>query len=573
MHERITIILLGVATFALLACGGGQPTPSEEPSAAKGPSPTPKVSIPAPSPPPTLSPPDIPVPAPTPTASTGNTVPPQIPFPTLGPVSAPTMSGTLPTTLDELEDSSLLRIHERSIYDAIEALPWVADGVANRFEWLAADSLIGLGLEVPTMAEALLEVPWLSGEITEDEGLAIDSLLQLAFALTSSDLNDSIGRILSMSWFADGISETESFALYALPDIANDSGQAVREMLNRDWFADGISEVESLAIEELAIIAYEGGPSSTIATMPFMDSVGSPDLHALMSLSTIAYEDPEAFQELLSHPSVQDGIAQGEVASVALLHDVYIENPGLVETLLNPDNLLVEERDIALPLRGDVRLTIIRLGGGPPRTMDILESAVRFSEEFMDVRLPTDYVLVLVANAVVDDADGHNTGLNIIVLPDFDVDDDSDEAWATAPLLVHEVAHYYWGNSDEEWIDEGVSEVMSFAYDETTIGYEWQLPDVADVYPCSVPDLTALRKHPGEPPIDCIYGLGAGLFLDLYRTMGDADFRRGFKALYTLAEDNFDVYEMTGLNRAHVRQAFDFHPRARDEIIPKWYGD
>ena len=71
--------------------------------------------------------------------------------------------------------------------------------------------------------------------------------------------------------------------------------------------------------------------------MPFMDSVGSPDLHALMSLSTIAYEDPEAFQELLSHPSVQDGIAQGEVASVALLHDVYIENPGLVETLLNPD--------------------------------------------------------------------------------------------------------------------------------------------------------------------------------------------------------------------------------------------
>ena len=219
-----------------------------------------------------------------------------------------------------------------------------------------------------------------------------------------------------------------------------------------------------------------------------------------------------------------------------------------------------------------MRLAIVRTPDGAARSMDLLESAVRFSESYLGEPFPTNFVLLLFAETVMPGADALNAGINMTVHPDFDIDDGSEDALDAPFLLAHEVAHYYWGGSGEAWIDEGAADVMSYAYDESTTGHEWYVSDIATIYPCSIPDLSALALMPGDPPRDFIYGLGAGLFLELYRTLGAEDFRKGFRALYLLSQ-NDPGENGPGTRRIHVRKAFEFHPADRDEVIPRWYGD
>lgn len=433
--------------------------------------------------------------------------------------------------------------------------------------------LIDLALKAPLAAESLMEMRWMTDELDESEGAAVSALGYLVWHRVAFDTKSPIERILSLPWFSDGISEDEAWALYSLPDLANESPRMVRDLVSRHWFSDGISEDESFAIESLGAISYETDAASMFITMPFLDSIEPPDSHALLSLSLLSEETPEVFDDIVSHPTVADGITDAEATVVALLHDVQFTKPELVDTLLDPSGVLVEERDIELPLAGGVRLAIVRTQGGASRSIDLLESAVRFSERHMDEPFPTTFALLLFADAVLPDAVGHNAGINMVVHPDFDVDDGSDEALYAPSLLAHEVAHYYWNGFGKEWIYEGAAELMALVYDEATAGYEWYVSDLPDIYPCAISDLTALERHPGELPIDCVYGLGGGLFLDLYRTLGDEDFRKGFRALYLMSQQQDVDFGGPRAQRAHVRQAFQFHPVARDEIIPKWYGE
>ena len=234
----------------------------------------------------------------------------------------------------------------------------------------------------------------------------------------------------------------------------------------------------------------------------------------------------------------------------------------------------IEERSIDLPLAGGVQLAIVRTQPGAHRSMEVLEDVVRFAESYMSEPFPTNLVLLLFADAVMDDAAGHNVGINMTVHPDFDRNDGSEDALYAPVVLAHEVAHYYWGiSASEPWIDEGAAEVMAYEYDEVATGYHWEVPDIANAYPCPVAHLSDLKRLlEYERPGDCVYGLGAGLFLDLLRSLGAEDFKKGFRDLYRLRQNDPGAVEY-GIRRIDVRKAFEFHPEARDVVIPKWYGD
>ena len=267
-----------------------------------------------------------------------------------------------------------------------------------------------------------------------------------------------------------------------------------------------------------------------------------------------------------------DGITDQETTALALLHDVQETNPDLVDTLLDPSNIEVERRTVRLPLAGDVETVIVRLQPGAPGSMDLLEDAVRFAEDYMGDPFPTNFVLLLYADAVMSDFDGHNTGINMTVHSDFDSDDDSDEAYYAPFLLVHEVAHYYWNNSSQTWLDEGTAEVMSIIYEKTTTGREaW---GAANTFPCPyAADLTGVERMRDAQEEECAYSLGTRFFLDLYRTLGDEEFRRGFRELYHLGRDILDPEDPEARRIDHVRAAFDFSEVAREEIIPRWYWE
>ena len=240
-----------------------------------------------------------------------------------------------------------------------------------------------------------------------------------------------------------------------------------------------------------------------------------------------------------------------------LLHDVQETNPDLVDTLLDPSNVQVERRTVGLPLAGDVELVIVRLQPGTPRSMDLLEDAVRFAEDYMGEPLPTNFVLLFYADAVMSDFAGHNTGFNMTIHPDFDSDNGSDEAYSAPFLLVHEVAHYYWNSSSQTWLDEGTAEVMSIIYEEATTGQEsW---GAADTFPCPyAADLTGVERMKDIEAEDCAYSLGTRFFLDLYRTLGEEQFRRGFRELYLMSRDVFDPEDPEARSIDHVKEAFDF---------------
>ena len=161
----------------------------------------------------------------------------------------------------------------------------------------------------------------------------------------------------------------------------------------------------------------------------------------------------------------------------------------------------------------------------------------------------------------------------------FDVE--NGFGWEYTPFVIaHEVAHYYWGGDNRDWIDEGAAEILGsiseFARDETPI-------DVTN-NPCAaaqtIGELEAMDPDAlGTRGFNCNYSLGEQIFLDLYNSLGEETFRRGFRTLYlkSLAEDYSDDCEGTDLGICHLVAAFkadvtEAQAAMVDEIVARWYG-
>ena len=402
--------------------------------------------------------------------------------------------------------------------------------------------------------------------------------------------------LMQVSWVGDGVTDAEAIAIDRLRWTARYNSQLADGMLQKSWVQDAINIDEANVLRNLYWIMRL--PDSEIArqqlseaeadilrpqlsaavvrilAMPFLDQVASTDAAAVRSLDRYSGLSNRDFLGIMSHPRLSDGITDEEAKIVLLLGATYqFGAPGLVETLLDPTQINVEERSIRLPHSGNVDLAIIRTAPGPARTMNLLEHSVRVVEEFMETPFPTNHVAVLVEDAVV--GGGTNYGTHIAILPEDDVDDDSREALSLPSLMTHEISHYYW-TGNEEWIDEGAANSMEFTVEKANAGR----PVVADSYPCPYfSSLDELVKadilHPGRggtfDEFRCNYSLGERIFLDMYRSLGDAAFRRGFSYLYRSSQVLDENLWPTELNVSHFREAFLPVAPAASTIVARWY--
>ena len=105
-------------------------------------------------------------------------------------------------------------------------------------------------------------------------------------------------------------------------------------------------------------------------------------------------------------------------------------------------------------------------------------------------------------------------------------------------------------------------------------------PVIADSLPCAYfSSLGELVKadilHPGEggtfDEFLCNYSLGERIFLDLYRNLGDVDFRQGFSRLYQNSQVLDEYLWPTELNINHVREAFLSIESSSATVINRWY--
>ena len=305
-------------------------------------------------------------------------------------------AATEPQDFGTLEYAQYLEENKPQAAAALKALPWVADGV-DRDERLAAEALIASGRLYPDVLADLLQRSWVRDGITVDESAAIYWFRWMG------RYNAAVGEgTRQQPWVDDGITWDEARAteyLYRtgryIPDLAED-------MLQKSWVQDGITADEVAVLRYLYRMArsaedearQQAGSEIAIRLlgMPFLDTVESADAAAVRSLESLERKGGDAFLEIMSHPTLSDGVTDEETRIVGLLGATHEKRPESVAVLLEGTDVHIEERVVELPRSGEVLLAIIRLRNQRTSSMDFLEHGVRTIEEFMGTPLPTKYI-------------------------------------------------------------------------------------------------------------------------------------------------------------------------------------
>ena len=369
--------------------------------------------------------------------------------------------------------------------------------------------------------------------------------------------------------------------IFAIPAVllfaAAVFGESGTEVTSKAWYQDGIAEDEAEVAELLRSLDFMSGSRSELLAMPFLETVEEADVLALQSLHRLALlnwttlADPSEFEEFMLHPAIADGITDEEAIFVTVASDAYEVNPGLIDTLLDPAEVMSERRTIELAMAGEVELVIMRVHPGSARSMDLLEESVRFTESYMGEPFPVNVVLLLYADAVKPGAVGHNSGTDMVVYPDFDIDD------GLGFIVSHEVAHFYWRGSSYLWLDEGAADFLSVAYAEHSMGFDMtdiSSADFMDEYDCADgTTLKSIEELPGPQAEDCAYALGLLFFLDLHQALGAEDFQQGFRELYLAGEGVWDSESWQARNMGDIRDSFESSTAGTDTIISDWWND
>ena len=463
-----------------------------------------------------------------------------------------------------------------SILDTLVEMSWVADGF-NETELEAVSKIWSLTDDDESVALAILAKPWIADGFDGVETEILEDIRRIADNDQSAAL-----KILDLP-FLDALDSGDSNSVETLVSLAADGEGNNLELFEaftaKSWVPDGLNDAELGVVRDIRWIAdNEQSAALRILDMPFLDVVQTSDRYAVAALNRIARHSREHSLRLMQHPLIHDGISDRTAKIIPILpHFVNKDEPDwdLVDTLLEPNNDLLEERTITLPLAGEVDLAIIRTTPGSPRNMGYLEHAVRVNEEFTGVPFPTDYVAVLFADVPGTGGGGGHYGSHIVGGPLHDNGGDEYVTTYSHGLLAHETAHYYW-RYGKIWINEGAASFMTEIAQIARIGRPWRDHFVLCSHVDTIAELDAWSPSYGEIGSACHNALGERLFMDLYRELGDSEFRKGFRNLYLLTQIQGDECEGTNLTVCHLRVAYihDADEEAAaiaERIIARWY--
>ena len=408
-----------------------------------------------------------------------------------------------------------------------------------------------------------------SGEISvPTENVVIESI-QIQEAEPAIISGRAVPRVSAPKVGAENTSLTSITDLQNAKWLQRYHPETAERVAQLPWVRDGLNaQEEETILDDLlqilttqsrsGVIMLSGRVNKTVDSildMPFIQSISPGDAMAIQSLGNIAHGDTARLKTILKHPTFAGGITDEWTPIIAALRGPHENDPSLIPVLLDPRKTTIESRNIELPITGIVELHLIRMGSDRnPETMDSLEAIVKNLEFFMHLPLPVQMVSVLVADSIIPSASGNNFGTGITIRPEHE----SDEERLT-DILAHEVAHYYW-SGNEEWIDEGMSELITGYNRWVTTG----VPMTASKYPCphfsNIQQLERAKPRKGEDSFSCNYTLGERVFLDLWMELGDVPFRSGAQRLHeqTLAGD-------AGVEE--VRAAFN-----KPETVERWYS-
>ena len=463
-------------------------------------------------------------------------------------VPRPPITPDTPSSIEYLENGQWL---ERATQ--IRQLPWVADGV-EKHEEIAVTALVKCGRFAPATFDALVAAPDTKERVNNKTGFALGRLCDLEAAY---------------------------------PDIWGD-------FMRKEWVQDGLTEVEGMIIASLCAMIFESAEHEAshriwvdMINMPFLETVDSFDdtVVSVLARSGGGNGFGERFVETMSYPIFSDGISDEDARTIILLDIIENWRPdesgSLLSQLSDPD-LIVEERAIELPLAGETTLTIVRYRQPETPTMDFLERAVRFNEDYMGLPFPARWIVLY-----FDDEDSGvgiaHHGSHIAMREELEIIGPGGWGVHLPYVLIHETGHTY-SMSAPAWVVEGAANFLVYVSKREWVGPEaatkyasWTSPQCYQL--ANLAELEKLNTSPGDPFFSCNYEFGVQLFVELYLTFGAEAFQHGFRSLYlkSQAEDPSDNCAGTKLEICHLAAAFksglsDELVAKVDEILSRRYG-
>ena len=391
----------------------------------------------------------------------------------------------------------------------------------------AVDVLAVLAFRHQELFRAVVERPWIHDGLDESESEILKYLNWTALG------GDDVA--LWLATFVPTVDSDDVDALAALWALGAYSQKTLRTVMGSPWAEDGLDGAETVVLRNLGWLANrDEAVALEILGMPFLQTVEPADGGAMEALRRMAAYQLENFERVMAHPTLSGGISDEWAKVVMVLGAVSGFAPDRIDTLLDPGQVNLEERVIDLPLAGTVTLAIIRTQEGEPRSMDLLEDAVRNSVAFMGVP-PADFPRHPALRRCLRSwlAPGLTSAPTSACSPGTTSTTTAPPQDLTGPITVHEVAHYYWGG--KPWVAEGGASFLAAISEHARTGQ----PVDAGHHSCThAGNIAELEDQQGivSGVFGCNYAFGQRLLLDLYRTLGEDTFRQGFRDLYLMSK-------------------------------------
>lgn len=486
------------------------------------------------------------------------TTTPELTEPTLAGDTAPEtpMPTTVPSHLAELERGRWLQQHHPQIAKAIHSLPWIIDGIQPD-ETKMAQELVDLAVGRPQLVASIVEQPWIRDGITTKEHGIIARM-------TATDTEPhTASKIIAMPWLNDGVTSAEQGTLSFILWAANTNAELAHALLDLGWLYGGVYPREQPALDSLITISRADPATATrIARMPFLDELKPSDLNALRSLSLLALHSPADLRKIMSRPEWPERPNDKYADIMTVLYAVNTHHPELLDDILDEDKVKVERRTIDTATSGSIWLAVIRTDEGADRSLDLLEYAVRSADHFTNHPLPQQHIALLFADT--DMATNYDT--HIVVPTPYDANDKSISA-AFAPRIISQmVAYYYYWNSNEVWVNNGLSHLMASIAERARA----DAPLNATAPPCPIADnieeLNRIAPGKSQSQIsDCHHAFGQRFFLSLYQNAGEPDFRKGLRRLLQMPNQ-------TSIGIEQISDAFRGSHTALEISADRWYN-
>ena len=277
------------------------------------------------------------------------------------------------TTAIQKDFSTLSDLMHLSHIDKTTMLHIISMPFLNHISYadaMAVSNILSLARIDPVHLKTILSSEPLQDGITDSESIIVSLLY-----LHRQKPNDA-AAINTLDWVQDGIdyypspdrpdqnagkAGYEQNFILSLIRTSMTRPQIFQALIRTDWLQDDLTKREYSASVIVGTISgkFDESAAMQILQMPFLNTIEEHDVTILHILSLLpAGSKPESrsndLKHFLSHPSLQDGIRDGHVTTVALL-DLELRNPDAAASLRHLpwiiDEIQPSEQNTVLTLR------------------------------------------------------------------------------------------------------------------------------------------------------------------------------------------------------------------------------